>query len=1811
MSNINILVKFKIRSLSDTYYIVGTSEFGDFTQKLGRGRDLVSGDASSLEGADGNIDEDLLTDAQGNPSGVEVSVPVSLGENFGNFTIRMYAENDLGIRSGYIEVEKHILPADVSGTFRFNALNVANIKIEKPAFEEKVKRRPTKANNVYIKESEFIGQDFKLNFGLKANARLSGNKNGTVLADNPVFSHFEIKFFGSYDSTIASDRSQDPLLCLTNEITNIPASFLYSQEKLNNYTDFSLYLSKKFIVDLYRENNITGQDRKIYIQITGKDVFYNIDVNNPDAHEFVGIAILEQKMPKLDFGRFSLYGQTLEAEVRSDDPDINLSALNLLQYKSGDLVRKIPIVNSGLTTAVQKWDSPSNPNKYKYLLEVNDGYGFAGYYAVNSAGALTNDLYAETDTALTHAYEWAAFLKIDNLSVREIGASSGALVGGFRIDWDIVDSQNNIVDISKDMAGRAVYKIKNEYEVDKISGFTACFVCPEDYSVNHASFHDRDANDIDYLVPENGSVKGEPTATPAHPHGTETKNKNDTVVKAVNGLQIFEGNTLFITKEQNQNIYRSWFNETNLTQIRSGNAFNALLHDEFRKIYNRTDTAKVSEFNHISKFKYVDSQRKLKVRVELIDTDSGIVDELTATGYNPPPVFQLADGDDITLNDKGASLNGNKKTSAVRSLAGSVSFELPANEKIEYVEIFRRPHTARSSLDPTVDKHFYSEFLQDNSDLQNQGTQYYNRKFDSFFLNTDLDNTAALIENSIERMLFNYGAVNRSAWSGSSVSYNKGDIVVYNYQTWQSASDHTSDLNDPPSGSSSLWNEIDLDEDINPGGYGFHVRRVAPMGNASQATLVNGIDLGDVSPNENNMSFQDFPPMLCDDGRAENTFYDYLIVPFDLFGSGQAEFFENVQIKSPETFSQDDRGVIGTLDLDAPNKPESVNIDGANKTFQLNWSPPKFTNDLDHYNLYYILDNRPRTEMFWDLHESNPVTYSKSSENVLNFNTEFFDYEDSDFLERDFDFTKGDNAAAVPAWSAKTAPASWAAGDIVKHRPVVKGSEKAAFRLYRAKQAATTQAPHDSTSSEYWEALPNMTLYDNRHIVYADDIIDQVRVASTSDSDTYSLIYWQENKTYLERQIVFDYASGRCYKAKDVSALTGTGANVNKGRQPTNPNYWEEVQGISITEVKIPSTETSISVVGDTNARGYFYFESVDRSGNRSKLHEDPTENASGNIRFDLGTSTIRDIENFEQELSEEFPNALMLRPDDPFTIDNTANKISWVSHYIYSAGQGYFMPAGEINLLDDVFTANDDRSTTAEQNIRYIYFDKSYGYDVNEKNNNISQPQFKQHHTYASGKTIRDIESDRLNAGLSASAVGGKDRDNDIQYSGYYLFCTGNPASNTYNGVDAAGEEIIDNNVTAVKVSELNKLLTHFDDDNPVTASDSSVNRIVPPGEEPVPNNENGLGTWGIHVQKSETLETDGSKSLFRKDVDDPGTFQIVRIDGTRGNFSKEVNFETINNATIGQANISNATITSAQVTDLSAEKITAGVIGSHKIEIGNSIIPTRENGIMKDAQSYEYERKEKNQDKNIAAGLNYISQGQYDGAEPFPDGTTLDAADQNKFRARLDNIYDPTLMQNAVRGSEYVYGAITSKGFDHNTQGTPGFFISGDGQFGFQTNRGGLYLRDDGSGSPSELVLRGTLVQESSDPFVKIEMSATNQFITFDEHADSHYYFDDSAYKIYGTQSHIISPTDGTVAIEYDIQNARHVDGSPYTSNELTMKIYVDGDENKFLDADAIENLVGAGATQAHERLEWDIGNAYDIGAVSYTHLTLPTKA
>ena len=158
----------------------------------------------------------------------------------------------------------------------------------------------------------------------------------------------------------------------------------------------------------------------------------------------------------------------------------------------------------------------------------------------------------------------------------------------------------------------------------------------------------------------------------------------------------------------------------------------------------------------------------------------------------------------------------------------------------------------------------------------------------------------------------------------------------------------------------------------NPKEGGFWVETVSARGNSPNSAAFHSNNLlsaGNVVGLSRNGTIVDQPPLIRENGllrqQAPGTQYDYMLLPYDTFGSGEAWQPERSNFYGGILFSQDENGAIGTIDLDAPFPPQNLKIDGANKTFFLEWDGPQFeAGDVDHYNLYYIkIQEAMQTEM--------------------------------------------------------------------------------------------------------------------------------------------------------------------------------------------------------------------------------------------------------------------------------------------------------------------------------------------------------------------------------------------------------------------------------------------------------------------------------------------------------------------------------------------------------------------------------------------------------------------------------------------------------------------------------------------------------------------------------------------------------------------------------------------------------------------------------------------------------------------------------
>jgi hypothetical protein len=98
---------------------------------------------------------------------------------------------------------------------------------------------------------------------------------------------------------------------------------------------------------------------------------------------------------------------------------------------------------------------------------------------------------------------------------------------------------------------------------------------------------------------------------------------------------------------------------------------------------------------------------------------------------------------------------------------------------------------------------------------------------------------------------------------------------------------------------------------------------------------------------------------------------------------------------------------------------------------------------------------------------------------------------------------------------------------------------------------------------------------------------------------------------------------------------------------------------------------------GSVNDKRYFWVRPVDYAGNKGPFTgvQNSTSDYVEGLELILGQAKTTDIANFEQDITNAFPNVLALVPNNPFSSNGAG--ISWVQHFLYYNGEGYVVTEG------------------------------------------------------------------------------------------------------------------------------------------------------------------------------------------------------------------------------------------------------------------------------------------------------------------------------------------------------------------------------------------------------------------------------------------------------------------------------------------------------------------------------------------------------
>jgi len=229
-------VKFLVTDLSVNYQLVGTSDNYSFQYDLGKGSSLV---------------EEVYE---------EYTHRVDLKGNYGSFNVRVFAINDIGIRSQYIEQTISISAPEFKSTFSFNNLNSI---VDLGTANNLIVSSPSDQDNSLIVNASFVGRSLLINWELIAPPGHSkeGQSLSKELLSDTFFDKFEITIKNGVDRIL-----------IDNDILNNSQglqNYLLTDDvvgALSDYRNFSFEITTQAFNDL-------DLDRQFAIEIKSYDSY--------------------------------------------------------------------------------------------------------------------------------------------------------------------------------------------------------------------------------------------------------------------------------------------------------------------------------------------------------------------------------------------------------------------------------------------------------------------------------------------------------------------------------------------------------------------------------------------------------------------------------------------------------------------------------------------------------------------------------------------------------------------------------------------------------------------------------------------------------------------------------------------------------------------------------------------------------------------------------------------------------------------------------------------------------------------------------------------------------------------------------------------------------------------------------------------------------------------------------------------------------------------------------------------------------------------------------------------------------------------------------------------------------------------------------------------------------------------------------------------------------------------------------------------------------------------------------------------------
>ena len=283
-------IQFDVNDLASSYEVAGTSDNYSFQYDLGKGSDLV------------------------NEVGDQAQKAVSLKGNYGDFTVRVFAVSNIGIRSQFIETGIRINPQEFDGTFKFANIGVSNLP-EDAKIGSTVIHIPSGDNNTLMVNSEFVDRNPRIDWALEAplGHSLEGQALGPELLGDSLFDKFSVSLKTGENAVELTSLQLDSSFGLMEYLNSSEVSAVMS-----NYSGFSFQLNDSIFKEL-------GDNRTFVLEVVGHD-FY--------GKTCTGILSGTNYDPVINLTN-DLDGSSMEFAWSNNDSDPDGVIVHSLSYPSG------------------------------------------------------------------------------------------------------------------------------------------------------------------------------------------------------------------------------------------------------------------------------------------------------------------------------------------------------------------------------------------------------------------------------------------------------------------------------------------------------------------------------------------------------------------------------------------------------------------------------------------------------------------------------------------------------------------------------------------------------------------------------------------------------------------------------------------------------------------------------------------------------------------------------------------------------------------------------------------------------------------------------------------------------------------------------------------------------------------------------------------------------------------------------------------------------------------------------------------------------------------------------------------------------------------------------------------------------------------------------------------------------------------------------------------------------------------------------------------------------------------------------------